>query len=617
MSKTIVTKNRFAARLLAVVLTAALILGVFPLNVYAAPFITDLYSLSDGVFIDMENNQFTVLETGKTVKLPDGVDVNYPPTFMEGLLPVRKEEKLGFMDRDGNIVIDFLYDKVYEVGNYYAYAPISYIYKGIAAPRQNMLFVKKGENWGAINPAGEVLFNFEYSSISPYTFKSGREVFEVMKNKKNGLLAQDGSIIAECVYDTVLLVDEEGSGYDRYLASKDGVSTLFDMDGNKLIEYPYGKEMNLMDFDGHLYYHRYGIRSYISNGPLPVSLKESDDSETKYGVIDAATGNLIADFVYDMVHPFREGLAVVKQGDNYGFLKEDGNMLTDLIYETVIFFGKDDITPVKQDGKYGFLKKDGSMLTDLIYEDALSFTEGFAMVKQDGKAGFIDTTGTLVIPFDYDTSNNENSLSYRFRDGLAHVCKEGKWGVINSEGQTVLDFSYDSLTSSYDGLTSSYNNGNAILAGVNDENGKTKYQLLDKTGNFIADINYADSVYEDEDGTFYVSDSDSKTTAIIGADGSLILDFLYYGSKEYLSVPPTYKFYENGLSRAQLYNKSAADTDGDPYWTTGLINKSGEVIVPFKYSAIFGPDPGTGKWIGVTVAEDGSTEWEWEIIETS
>jgi len=82
----------------------------------------------------------------------------------------------------------------------------------------------------------------------------------------------------------------------------------------------------------------------------------------KWGFCDR-NKKIVIEPVYDDVYPFYEGLALVFDGKDWGYVDTKGNV--------VIPLGK--------------------------YEEARSFSEGLVAVELNGKWGYIDTKGNLVI----------------------------------------------------------------------------------------------------------------------------------------------------------------------------------------------------------------------------
>ena len=115
----------------------------------------------------------------------------------------------------------------------------------------------------------------------------------------------------------------------------------------------------------------------------------------KWGFINEE-GNRISDFIFDEVGHFYEGMADVKMGGKWGFINEKGNRISDFIFEEVWPFSEG-MAFVKMGGKWGFINEKGNMISDFIFESGGSFSEGMASVKMGRMYGYINKKGSVVI----------------------------------------------------------------------------------------------------------------------------------------------------------------------------------------------------------------------------
>lgn len=80
--------------------------------------------------------------------------------------------------------------------------------------------------------------------------------------------------------------------------------------------------------------------------------------------------------------------------------------------------------------KFGYVSVDEKVQIVAEYDNALDFSEGLAAVQKKGKWGFIDKTGRVVIELQYDSST-------RFFQGKARVSKEGRTFEIDKDGKVI------------------------------------------------------------------------------------------------------------------------------------------------------------------------------------
>ena len=134
-------------------------------------------------FLKTINNCFISDETVSfsTSNIPTIILESEPETlanFHEGLTAVKKNDKFGFVDRNGNLVIPFVYEKACD------------FHEGLVA-------VKKDDKWGFINKNGEIVIPLEYDFVCD--FHEGLAM--VSKNNKWGFINKDGEIVIPLEYN--------------------------------------------------------------------------------------------------------------------------------------------------------------------------------------------------------------------------------------------------------------------------------------------------------------------------------------------------------------------------------------------------------------------------------
>ncbi|MCX6253689.1 MAG: WG repeat-containing protein [Bacteroidia bacterium] len=150
---------------------------------------------------------------------------------------------------------------------------------------------------------------------------------------------------------------------------------------------------------------------------------------------------------------------------------------------------------MKKDDKYGFVDVTGKVLVPIIYDDALSFSEGLAIVKKEDKYGFVDINGKEVTPFIYDEPEISIMMkrirliqiipAFRFSELGAWVTKDGKYGFMDVNGKLLIPIIYDDA-----------NSFSEDRAKVKKDN---KYGYVDLNGNIMVPIIY-DEGYDFSDG---------------------------------------------------------------------------------------------------------------------
>lgn len=204
-------------------------------------------------------------------------------------------------------------------------------------------------------------------------------------------------------------------------------------------------------------------------------------------------GNVVVPGEYDIVQNYSEGMAAVCKGNRWGYVDSFGNNIIPCLYHSRLFYDNgvmdgwgeygapdeandfhEGLVMIMKNGKAGFLDKQGKVAIPFLYERAKDFSEGFAAVKKAGKWGFINKEGKNVIPCQYDKVTS-------FREGLVAVVKNGKSGYINTKGKEIVPFIYDKpedwepLHDFHEGLAVVKKNG---AYGYVDKKGKSTFDFI-------------------------------------------------------------------------------------------------------------------------------------------
>lgn len=147
---------------------------------------------------------------------------------------------------------------------------------------------------------------------------------------------------------------------------------------------------------------------------------------------------------YDYASSFHNGMAVVKEGDDWYFINSSNKRMSDKNYKDVKLDDaqkafRNSLAFVSEDGnKYYLANNKGEKVGNGQWDDAFLFiTAEPTAVKLNGKWGFIDKEGNVVVEPQYDNARP-------FSNGLAAVEIDGKWGYINLEDyKLVIPAEYD------------------------------------------------------------------------------------------------------------------------------------------------------------------------------
>jgi hypothetical protein len=162
----------------------------------------------------------------------------------------------------------------------------------------------------------------------------------------------------------------------------------------------------------------------------------------KYGFVDTE-GNEVISLKYDYVGNFYEGRTWVLLNNKYGFTDLDGNEVAPPKYDSVGDF-YDGRAQVVINKKWGFIDLDGNEVVSLKYNSARNFCEGRATVTINKKYGFVDLDGNEVVPLKYDSVGD-------FSEGRARVKLNNNFGFVDFDGNEVIPLKYDKVYDFYNG----------------------------------------------------------------------------------------------------------------------------------------------------------------------
>jgi len=188
----------------------------------------------------------------------------------ENVIEVKKGTKSGLIDANGNIVLPFQFDDLYNFG-------------GMS---DKLLYAKKNGKYGLINADGGIVVPCEFDELKPFY----TPLIHVTKGEKEGLFDENGNIIVPCEFDGIY-----GLSDTLFEANKNGKSGVIDANGNIVLPFEFDGLNAITDT----------LFTAIKNG--------------KTGIIDPV-GNIILPFEYDRISQSGNYLILRKNG-KYGFAK--------------------------------------------------------------------------------------------------------------------------------------------------------------------------------------------------------------------------------------------------------------------------------------------------------
>jgi hypothetical protein len=334
--------------------------------------------------------------------------------YLESYFPVAYNEKYGYINASGKIVIPAEYD---EVGPF----------------KDGLAVVSKYSKYGVINKKNELVVDFGFDEI--LDFNNARAI--VIKNDLYNLIDRSGRIISTRDFADLFVFSS-----NIYAGMLDSHYVFYDQ--------------NLIEFSA-VEFQEVGL---LSKGFAIVK------QNNLFGLIDSSL-NIKIKCQFDDLVKFNEGQFIYTLNSKKGLISAEGVKLTEPIYDEISAFNSENNTAIVKIGsQLNWIKKDGSKLFDLSMEyfpnslELAQFSKGYAIYRKKGKFGLIDDKAKLA----FKTSLDQIGKYVNFIPTI----KDGKWGLIDLKGKIVTPYEFE--------LIEDWNN-RGILIQKNGLTGMLNYQL--------------------------------------------------------------------------------------------------------------------------------------------
>lgn len=416
------------------------------LNMRLAFTVCFVLSAIDTVYaLDEISNDSSLKKIAETIKGCSNIG-----DFHEGRAWFCKNEKFGFVDKMGNMIVPAKYDDVADF--------------------------KEGRAWVA-NRGEDDQYRCGYIDLE------GKEVIPI-KYKVSSVEGANKISFSEGLAAVPMRTDNYDSPIYGYI----------DKMGNEVIPAKFsiaGDFKNgIASVDLDKYIDKTG--KLLSNNDLKTHDEIVIFSQDEKMGLKHLNGKIVVPCKYDIVQNFSEGMAAVCEETLLGYVDSLGNNIIPCLYRSINYYdngvmddwgeyGSPDeandfhegLVLVMRNRMAGFFNKQGKTVIPFVYKRAKDFSEGFAAVKTTQKWGFVDKEGNNVIPCRYDTVAS-------FKEGLAAAVKNGKCGYVNANGQEIVPFIFDKpedfepLNDFHEGLAIVKKNG---AFGYVDKEGKSTFDV--------------------------------------------------------------------------------------------------------------------------------------------
>ena len=264
--------------------------------------------------------------------------------------------------------------------------------------------VRVQDKWGFINPTGTLVIEpqFDYAG----SFNEGLAKVEI--NEMNGFINTTGDYIVKPIYQYAGHFSEGlaevMNDMKRGFVDKSGTLAIpLQFDGvwsfaDGLVRISMNKQYGYADRHGvTIIPPQYTQAGHFGNGLACVQKGE------KWGFINPSN-EWVIEPQYDEAKSFTEGLAAVKTGEKWGYINPLGTFVIKPRFEQAYFFNEG-LAVVQEDGQQSYIDTSGKIVITGHYDLIMPFSEGRAVVVKNYRYGYIDVNGKLVTKIIYNNAS--------------------------------------------------------------------------------------------------------------------------------------------------------------------------------------------------------------------
>ncbi|HFK5505736.1 WG repeat-containing protein [Elizabethkingia anophelis] len=507
-----------------------------------------------------------------------------------------KPNKYGYVDREKNVKISFIYDFINPFDNKgFAYikrnAKSGYIdinnkevipaeYDYLSPEFSNdLVSANKRGNWGYLGRDGKVVVPFVYSYAEPYT---NTGVSKVSKGKYFGVINKLGKEVVPIEYDDIVCTDTDLF----FIAKRNKKWAFFTLEGKQKTEFIYDEvfyksENRIKDqfFSNRIAAVRKGAKTFFVD----------DSFKNTFGM------------EFQKIAPFDiNGKAIVKTEDKYRIINEQGKFILKPAYDTIYHYKVDNSNFSPKFSFYIATKGNSHVLLNhklqKVAEQQNNWENFFSykikinnedkiyivyQLNENSGYGMVNESGKLMLPFVYD----ELEL---FNNQYFIAVKDDKYGVIDMEGKELYPFEYTSI--------SRVNSENIPLYIFTE---KDRAKLIDVNKKVYLSYEAIEQVFYDEN-KFIIK---KGKYGVVSRQNKIIVPFIYDQISNWVEYGPERNhFVKKGSKYGMLnehfrvcvpiiYDKLGYQLSGvivvEKDGKQGIINMENHILCPLKYDEIF------------------------------
>jgi len=321
------------------------------------------------------------------------------------LIPVASGEKFGYVNREGNVVINPQFKQAF---------PFSFNRALVKTTGDKSSFVY-------IDETGKIAINGQFKSAT--SFSEGI-AWTVKESGAPEAIDTEGKPLFKVLdADYVFNFSEGMARFSNQDKEGKKIYGYLNKEGKKIIQPQFYGAGNFKENLASVQ-NKEGLWGFINkDGKIVINYQFDDafDFENEISVVKSggSYGIIGLDGKYKLNPQFSEisiepnGNLLIEQEGKYGWTDKEGKILINPQFDYASKFLNNNIAPVKATGdKYGYINKEGEFEINPQFDDATSFNNGIALVKSNGKFGFIDTKGNFIINPQFTEINSQTTLFF-------------------------------------------------------------------------------------------------------------------------------------------------------------------------------------------------------------
>ena len=378
--------------------------------------------------------------------------------FKTTFYPFKLDDKFGFVNNNGEVVISALYEEV-------------------SSFREGLAVVLSSDLYGAIDKKNQKLIDFQYDNMED--FNLGRSIVE--KKGVFGVIDRSGDFVFPLEYQDIGWLSDS-----LLYVKKNDLFGIYNINNVKQCELffediiPFRNNISRVVIAGKIGYidRQFGF-------VLPAEFEDLvsfTDSSFVYSVGDKKglvfTKDLVkTGAVYDEIFPIQSGTAMVRVKDKIGYIDAAGNLMLALQFEQFTNYSKvgsftdrgaivrkknkfllidtkgkslstlpyeligecGDWIPCMKNFKWGFINPSGKEMTLFEYDFVEKVTNNLYIVEKAGLVGLFSTSGTFVLPLSYASIEKLENNLFLVEDGNG-------FGICTTEGKFIVPTSFQKIT---------------------------------------------------------------------------------------------------------------------------------------------------------------------------